>query len=82
MALNFLYESCIVSTTPAKETHSEPNHCDVASSAKTSRDNSFREFRILCAKISEEPSYNAKTKIVSDFFSKGSDEGKVKMLLL
>ena len=37
------------------------------------KDNSFREFRRLCALIAEEPSYNAKTEIVSRFFLKGSD---------
>ncbi|XP_020612106.1 DNA ligase 3-like isoform X2 [Orbicella faveolata] len=36
------------------------------------KDNSFREFRRICIKLAEEPSYNAKSKILSDFFEKGS----------
>ncbi|KAI8516930.1 DNA ligase 3 [Branchiostoma belcheri] len=38
-----------------------------------STDNAFREFRRLCALIAEEPGYNAKTKLVSDFLKKGSN---------
>lgn len=53
-----------------------------------SRDDTFREFRRLCAQISEVSSYLEKTKIISDFFKKGTS-GKftgdlhlwVKMLL-
>ncbi|XP_019624407.1 PREDICTED: DNA ligase 3-like [Branchiostoma belcheri] len=37
------------------------------------KDNAFREFRRLCALIAEEPGYNAKTKLVSDFLKKGSN---------
>ena len=40
------------------------------------KDNSFREFRRLCATISEEPGYNAKTEIMQRWFSKGSDGKK------
>ena len=36
------------------------------------RDNSFKEFRKLVAKISETSSYNAKTELVKSFFAKGS----------
>lgn len=39
------------------------------------KDNSFREFRRICIKLAEEPSYNAKSKILSDFFEKGSSGG-------
>ena len=39
------------------------------------KDNSFREFRRICVKLAEEPSYNAKSKILSDFFEKGSSGG-------
>ena len=42
------------------------------------RDNSFREFRGICIKLAEEPSYNAKSKILADFFEKGSSGGTVK----
>lgn len=37
------------------------------------KDNAFREFRRLCVNVAEEASYLAKTKIVSDFLSKGTD---------
>jgi len=44
-------------------------------SDENSKDNSFREFRRICGKLAEEPSYNAKSKILSDFFEKGSSGG-------
>ena len=37
------------------------------------KDNSFREFRRLCARIAQEASYNAKTEAVERYLSKGSD---------
>ena len=40
------------------------------------KDNSFREFRRLCATVSEEPGYNAKTEIMQKWFAKGSDGKK------
>ena len=42
------------------------------------KDNSFREFRRLCATVSEESSYNTKTEIMQKLFSKGSDGIKFK----
>ncbi|KFM79410.1 hypothetical protein X975_04361, partial [Stegodyphus mimosarum] len=38
-----------------------------------SKDDTLREFRKVCSKIAEEPSYKNKTAILSEFFSKGSD---------
>ncbi|KAL7641288.1 UNVERIFIED_CONTAM: hypothetical protein RMT77_008426 [Armadillidium vulgare] len=40
---------------------------------KSSKDDLFKEFRKLCAKIADESSYLEKTNIVSEFFEKGSD---------
>jgi len=40
------------------------------------KDNSFREYRKLCAEIAEESSYNGKTAILSQFLQKGSTGGK------
>ena len=40
-----------------------------------SKDNSFREFRRICINLAEEPSYNNKSKILSEFFAKGSSGG-------
>ena len=37
------------------------------------KDNSFREFRRICAAVAVESSYNAKTEVVRGFFKKGSD---------
>ncbi|CAH1775808.1 unnamed protein product [Owenia fusiformis] len=37
------------------------------------KDNSFRQFRCVCAEIAEEASYNGKTAIVKKFLTKGSD---------
>ena len=45
-----------------------------------SKDNSFREFRRICVKLAEEPSYNAKSKILSDFFEKGCSGGVYNLL--
>ena len=44
-------------------------------SDKNSMDNSFRQFRRICIKLAEEPSYNAKSKILEDFFEKGASGG-------
>ena len=49
-------------------------------SDENSKDNSFREFRRICVKLAEEPSYNAKSKILSDFFAKGSSGGVYNLL--
>ncbi|XP_013776883.1 DNA ligase 3-like [Limulus polyphemus] len=37
----------------------------------STKDDSFREFCQLCAKLAEEPSYNEKTKIMANFFENG-----------
>ena len=47
-------------------------------SNEDSKDNSFREFRAICIKLAEEPSYNAKSKILADFFEKGRSGGIIK----
>lgn len=49
-------------------------------SDQDTKDNSFREFRRICVKLAEEPSYNAKSKILSDFFKKGSSGGMCNLL--
>lgn len=46
-------------------------------SGENSKDNSFREFRGICIKLAEEPSYNAKSKILANFFEGGSSGGTV-----
>lgn len=48
---------------------------DNPSTSKTSKDDTFREFRRLCTLLASEPSYNAKTKIISDFVKKGTSQG-------
>jgi hypothetical protein len=40
---------------------------------ESQKDNSFREFRRLCAALSDTDSYNGKTALVSEFFTKGTD---------
>lgn len=37
------------------------------------KDNSFKQFRRLCAQIADVPSYNAKTDLVQKYFRKGSE---------
>ena len=39
-------------------------------------DNSFFQFFQLCKRLEKEPSYNAKTKLVSDFIKAGSSGGE------
>jgi len=46
-------------------------------SDNSSQDNSFREFRRICIKLAEEPSYNAKSKILAEFFTKGTSGGNL-----
>ena len=47
-----------------------------AGGGSSERDDSFREFRRLCADIAEENSYTGKTAIVSKFITKGASGGK------
>jgi hypothetical protein len=37
------------------------------------KDDSFREFRRLCAALSDTDSYTGKTALVREFFTKGTD---------
>ena len=39
------------------------------------RDNSFRQFRRLCADISEENSYIGKTSLITNYLGKGNSGG-------
>ena len=48
-------------------------------SDQTDKDNSFRNFRCLCADIAEENSYLGKTKILSDYLARGSGGGKANL---
>ena len=43
--------------------------------AAAEKDNSFRQFRRLCAEIAEENSYNGKTNIIQLYLTKGSTGG-------
>ena len=47
-----------------------------ATDGPSSQDDLFRQFRHICAKLEKEPSYNAKTKIVSNFIKFGSSGGE------
>jgi DNA ligase 3 len=42
----------------------------------TTKDNSFREFRRICAEVANESSYTGKTKILNDYFQRGSSKKK------
>ena len=42
----------------------------------SSRDNSFRQFRRLCEDLENEPSYNAKTKLVATYLKHGNSGSK------
>ena len=46
-------------------------------SSSSSKDDMFRCFRQLCAKIADENSYLGKTQLVADLLAKGTAGGKV-----
>ena len=46
-----------------------------AAAGSSEKDDSFREFRRLCADIAEENTYTGKTAIVTKFITKGSSAG-------
>ncbi|KAK3104567.1 hypothetical protein FSP39_005106 [Pinctada imbricata] len=50
-----------------------PSTSAASEDAPVDQDDSFREFRRLCASIADESSYTGKTKIVKQFITKGSD---------
>lgn len=60
---------------------SKPSATSSATSTSKSevaeKDNSFREYRKLCAEIAEESSYNGKTAILARFLEKGSTGGMI-----
>ncbi|XP_064110363.1 DNA ligase 3-like [Macrobrachium nipponense] len=43
---------------------------------RTHKDNSFREFRRICANVADEPSYLGKTEIISKFLTYGTSKNK------
>lgn len=49
----------------------------ISNSDPSHKDNSLREFRKICVAIANESSYNVKTKVLKNFFEKGTDGGKV-----
>ena len=55
-----------------------PSPSNPSNPALAEKDNSFRQFRRLCADIAEEPSYTGKTAIVAKYIKKGSSGGEVK----
>nr|CAD7567649.1 unnamed protein product [Timema californicum] len=50
-----------------------PSNSSGSLNYKNHKDNSFREFRRLCADLANASSYTAKTAIVQTFFTKGTD---------
>ena len=66
-----------VSSTSVKA--SSPSHDECQSSSNSSggsdmseKDNSFRQYRRLCADVADEPSYTGKTKLIQTYLQKGS----------
>jgi DNA ligase-3 len=58
--------------TPKKDKENEKK--DFAAPTKEpNKDDSFREFRRLCAILSDTDSYTGKTALVREFFTKGTD---------
>ena len=74
-------------TSPSKPSTSAAPQSDSTTSMETTphktsavddvsgRDNSFKQFRRLCEDIEKEPSYNAKTKLVSTYLKYGNNGG-------
>lgn len=66
-------------TTPAKTVTAgqKPSTSSTATTSadKMHKDNSFREYRRICADIANASSYLTKTAIVRNFFNKGTKGG-------
>uniref|UniRef100_A0A2R5LJI1 DNA ligase n=1 Tax=Ornithodoros turicata TaxID=34597 RepID=A0A2R5LJI1_9ACAR len=54
----------------AEEPQPTNSQSEYAPALKPSKDDAFKDFRRLCARISEESTYTGKTAIVSDFFKR------------
>ncbi|ESO91269.1 hypothetical protein LOTGIDRAFT_228755 [Lottia gigantea] len=78
-------ETSTKETKPSTSKIDDDIEYDTNMSPEAEKDNSFREFRRLCALIAEENSYTGKTAIVSKYIKKGSNgdkyQGSVYLLL-
>ena len=63
-------------TKPHPQDENDDMEVEQSSSDVSNRDNSFRQFRRLCEDLEKEPSYNAKTKLVSNYIKYGNSGGK------
>lgn len=61
------------SSTVTDESSPQQKSKECENNFKTHKDNSFRMFTKLCAELANESSYLNKTKIIANFFDKGSD---------
>ena len=59
--------------TPKNKIKGKEKKDSAAPAKETNRDDSFREFRRLCATLSDTDSYTGKTALVKEFFTKGAD---------
>ena len=63
-------------TKPHPHDENDDMEVEQSSSDVSNRDNSFRQFRRLCEDLEKEPSYNAKTKLVSNYIKYGNSGGE------
>ncbi|KAK3880469.1 hypothetical protein Pcinc_015071 [Petrolisthes cinctipes] len=63
---------------PPSAGSSRPPGTDDPPTNPSHKDNSFREFRRICAAVADEPSYTGKTEIVSSFVKYGTEKDKFK----
>lgn len=63
--------SAAVTTSPTTKPATSSQVKYVTTSNPAHKDNSFKQFRRLCAEVAEEPSYNVKTSLIKKFIDKG-----------
>ena len=76
MFLCLIFQVASTSQSNGRSDTTAAEGASAAAVASDSKDNSFRQFRRLCADIAEESSYLEKTKIISTFLKKGSSGSK------
>lgn len=62
-------------TSPSKPSADKEATPPVYDPSTVNHDNSFRQFRRLCDDLEKEPSYNSKTKLISNYLKHGTSGG-------
>lgn len=79
LSLSFLSQGPSTSKSPSKGTTPSKTATagivDDLDGGPSEPDNSFYQFCQLCQRLEKEPSYNAKTKLISDYIKFGTSKG-------